>query len=118
MRRIILKYHIHLLVFMIPVFLFPANSAVSACPSLFLDGGVDELNSVTACKSCAISTYAFLDRAFFISEASYYRASTDSVLSSGSSGNTQSLISASMGSYLNGLFKKLKRILSGISKFF
>ena len=90
------------------MFLIPVTSSVDTSVSLFIKTGVD-MN---------IRTNVSLDRAFSISEVSYYLASPAAFLSARRSENTLTLISASKGSYLNGVFKKLKRILSGISKCF
>ena len=108
MRKRIIKNHILLGIFIIQVFLIPATTTVSADVSLFIKTGVD-MN---------IRTEVSLDRVFSISDVSYYLAIPAAFLSASRSENTLSLISASKGSYLNGVFKKLKRILSGISKFY
>jgi hypothetical protein len=121
MRKRIIKNHILFGVFIIPVFLIFAISSVSAGVNLYLKTGVDEGNLVMACSRGAdidIRTEVSLGRAVSISEASYYRVSPDTIFSAWRSENTLSLISASKGTYLNGVFKKLKRMLSGISKLF
>jgi hypothetical protein len=108
MRKRIIKNHILYGIFIIPVFLILALSSVSAGVSLFIKTGID-MN---------IRSDVSQDRAFSISDVSYYRASPAAIFVARRSENRLSLISASKGSYLNGVFKKLKRMLSGISKFF
>lgn len=121
MRKRIIKNHILFGVFIIPVFLIFAISSVSAGVDLYLKTGVDEGNSVMACSRGAdidIRTEVSQGLVFSITETSYYQASPVPAFSPRRSENTPSLISASKGSYLNGVFKKLKRMLSGISKLF
>jgi hypothetical protein len=130
MRGKIIRNHILFRVFIIPVFLILAVSSVSAESYLYRQTSVGEDNSGMACirgtdsyfhvsrnlaegkpwmNGINIKTDILRDWAFSLAETSYYRSRPVLAFST---------ISVSMGSSLNSLFKKFKRMLSGISKFF
>jgi hypothetical protein len=130
MRDKNIRNHILFRVFIIPVFLILAVSSVSAESYLYQQTGVSENNSGMVCIKGAnsyfhvsrnlaerkpwmnginIKTDILLGWAVSLAETSYYRSRPVPAFST---------ISVSMGSSLNNVFKKLKRMLSGISKFF
>jgi hypothetical protein len=139
MRDKIIRDHILFRVFIIPVFLTLAISSVPADINLYRETGVSDGNSGATYERGAnfylrmfynsvegnplmngmdIRTDILQGWEFSINKASYYRAIPASTFSTRRYENTLSFISASMGSSLNSVFKKLKRVLSGISKFF
>jgi hypothetical protein len=121
MRKRIPKHHILLLVSLFTVFLISVNSVLSACASLPNKSGDVRCNSVSAWSSRGVKCVGanvLEGKIFYISEAFFYTSGTSAVFSAECSGNALNSTSTSFGSYLNGIFKKLKRLLLGISKLF
>jgi hypothetical protein len=120
MRKRISNYHIDLMVFLITVFLISPDLTLSASASPAVKTGEVRCNSVSACRCCdsmAIRSDASRSKIIYVSGTSLYPAITSAVFPAIYSLNRPNLTSLSMGSYLNGIFKKLKRFLSGLSKF-
>jgi hypothetical protein len=117
----IIRNHIFSRVFIIPILLILTISLVSTDIDLSRRTAISEGNSGMACCRGAdidIRTHLSLDRVIYIPDALYYRVNPAQAFLTRCSENIPSIITVSKGTSINGIFKKLKRMLSGISKFF